>query len=333
MSTLLHIFIAILAVLVIWFLSGLLISATDRVAKRYHKPGFFVAFFVLGFLTSISEISVLTNATIQGVPAVSAGNLIGASLVIFLLLIPLLAVAGNGVATHAILKKHNLGLLLFVIFIPSAFALDGSLSVYEGWLLLAVYCALVYTVKKRSPAEKIAKDTVRHVKRELIAKRKATMLDCIKVGFAGLLIFFAGKILVDEALFFSTLFRIPPSFIGLILLSIGTNIPEITIALRCVLGRHKNIAFGDYMGSAAANTPLLGILIILNGNFALESSEFIPTSILLFIGLVLFFIFSISKNVLTRKEGAVMLILYVFFILIQLVNIFSLVPTSHGATL
>ncbi len=49
-----HILIFLLSSAVIWFLSGMLVDATERVASRFNKPGFAVAFFVLGFLTSIS---------------------------------------------------------------------------------------------------------------------------------------------------------------------------------------------------------------------------------------------------------------------------------------
>ena len=58
-----HALLFALSAAVIWFLSGILIDATDRVAKRYKKPGFAVAFLVLGLLTSIGEFSVATNAT------------------------------------------------------------------------------------------------------------------------------------------------------------------------------------------------------------------------------------------------------------------------------
>ncbi|MDD5470069.1 MAG: hypothetical protein PHO92_04715, partial [Candidatus Peribacteraceae bacterium] len=88
MTTFLHLCLLFLAAAVIWLLSGMLINATDRVARRYKRPGFAVAFFVLGFLTSIGEMSVAFNSTMQGVPQVSAGNLIGGSIVMFFLIIP-----------------------------------------------------------------------------------------------------------------------------------------------------------------------------------------------------------------------------------------------------
>ncbi len=315
-----HILLAFGAIATIWLLSGSLIDATDRVAKRYHKPGFAVAFFVLGILTSVSEMSVATNATLQHVPQVSAGNLLGASTVIFLLIIPLLAVLGNGIPMDRSLRPSNTMLLLFTVLFPSLCALDGKVSVIEGVLMFALYAVLVWRIRKHNPMEGVAQDALEQTHRELIGGRHATAVDTVKIAVSAVLIFVSGNILVGESVFFAQLLSVPVSFIGLILLSIGTNIPELVIAIRCVIGRHKDIAFGDYMGSAVFNTPIFGFLALANGDFILERSEAVVNSVVLGIGLLLFFVFARSKNMLSRAESIVLLTLYAVFLALQLGN-------------
>jgi cation:H+ antiporter len=333
MTIFLHLALFLLATAVIWMLSGMLVNATDRVAKRYERPGFAVAFFVLGFLTSIGEMSVAFNSTIQGVPQVSAGNLAGASLVIFFLIIPLLAIVGNGVETTTALRPRSLAILLCVVLVPCFLCIDGSLRPSEGIVMLLLYAALIFFIKKKRSSEAVAKDAIRRVGTELTTHRRATALDVTKIAFGAIVIFIAGKILVDEAVFFSRLLGVPPSFVGLMLLAIGTNIPELVIAVRGVLSKHKDIAFGDYLGSAAANTPLMGMLAITNGRFELESSEFIPTFLLMGIGLTLFFLFARTKASLSRKEGLVLFALYVVFVTVQMFNIVRIAPQTHGSAL
>lgn len=318
MSAIPHILLFGLSATVIWGLSGMLVSATDRVAKRYHRPGFGVAFFVLGILTSISEISVAVNASIEGVPQISAGNLIGGSMVIFLLIIPLLATLGNGIPLGKILSTRTMILVLAFVLLPSLLILDHTISRSEGAIMIIMYVALMYGLEKKKPAEQTAGDAVQDVKEELLRKRKATVLDVAKISFAALLIFAAGKILVDEALFFSRSLSVPPSLMGLILLSVGTNVPELTVAIRCVIRKKTDIAFGDYLGSAAANTLIMGFLPLFNGPFRVERSEFIATFALLCVGLALFFVFSRSHKDLSRKEGGVLLGIYGVFMLIQI---------------
>lgn len=320
MSALPHILLFGLSAAVIWGLSGILVSATDRVAKRYHRPGFGVAFFVLGILTSISEISVAVNASIEGVPQISAGNLIGGSMVIFLLIIPLLATLGNGIKIGTILSTRNMVLVLAYILLPSLLILDHAVSRKEGLLMIIMYVALLYGMEKCKPAEQAAGDAMQEVKSHLLRRRKATALDIVKISIAALVIFAAGKILVDEALFFSRSLSVPPSLIGLVLLSIGTNVPELTVALRCIIRKKTDIAFGDYLGSAAANTLIMGFLPLLNGPFRVERSEFIATFILLCAGLALFFVFSRSRHDLSRKEGGVLLGIYGAFMVLQILS-------------
>lgn len=322
-----HLLLFLFSGAVIWGLSGLLVSATDRVAQRYKRPGFAVAFFVLGLLTSISEFSVAANATIEGVPHISAGNLVGGSLVIFLLLMPILAVLGGGVAMSNALARDHLALLLLVVALPSALIIDGNVKRWEGVLMLMFYALLIYSVQKRRPVEEVIEQTISDVETELLHKRhfltthKATLIDLGKIIFAAVMIFVAGRLLVDESVYFAELFSIPPSLVGLLLLSIGTNAPELVIALRCIVGKHQEIAFGDYMGSAAANTLLMGFVSVTSGTFALERSEFVPAFFLLSLGLVLFFVFSRTKNDLSRREGWVLLGLYGCFLVIQITNL------------
>src|SRR3989338_7470207 len=144
MITVVHISIFLFSSAVVWFFAGILIESVDRVARRFHKTGFSVAFFVLGFLTSISEISVALNAGIGGVPQVSVGNLVGASFVIPLLIIPFLAIAGKGIELKKLISGRNLLLVFAVIALPSLLVVDGDVTRTEGVLALLVFTTLVY---------------------------------------------------------------------------------------------------------------------------------------------------------------------------------------------
>ncbi|MDD5026850.1 MAG: hypothetical protein PHH13_05805 [Candidatus Peribacteraceae bacterium] len=320
MTLLAHILLFALSACVMWLLSGVLIDATDTVARRYRKSGFAVAFFVLGFLTSIGEMSVLVSASAGGVPQVSAGNLLGASVVIILLIIPVLAIFGNGIQMARALHPSTIALLLGVVLLPSLLTLDGTLGIAEGFIMIFLYATIFFLVQKRHPAEQEASEAIQETERMLLHKKHATLIDCGKIAIGGILIFLSGIILVEESVYFATILHIPFSFVGLLLLSIGTNVPEFVIAVRCVLGRHKDIAFGDYMGSAAANTFLFGLLAVANGPFHIEASETRLTFIVFAIGAVLFFLFSRTRGTLSRKEGLILLSLFLLFMTMQIGN-------------
>lgn len=308
-----NIAVFIIAGSVIYFFGGILIEATADIAKRLHRDGFIVAFVLLGILTSLSELSVAFNSTIEGVPQVSAGNLIGASFVIFLLIVPILAIFGKGIKLQHTLSKQRLLLALAVIAAPALIVLDGKLTRLDGIIMLALYAILV----RYSPTKQRIKE-VHHQLVKISIIRKDILMDILKIVAGAVLIFFSGRLMVEEALYFSNLLKVPSSFIGMLVISIGTNMPELVIAIRSIRKRRKSIAFGDYVGSAAFNTFIIGVLCIANGTFLIARKEFIITSCFLILGLGTFYIFSRSKYNISRTEGILLGTIYITFIIIQL---------------
>jgi cation:H+ antiporter len=323
MELLTHIAMFLLSAAVIWFFSGILVESVSRVAQKIGRSGFSVAFFVLGFLTSIGEISVAFNSILAGSPDLSAGNLVGASIVILLLIIPLLAIAGNGIGVSKSISSRNLSFALLVITLPALFAIDGGVSRTEALIMLLLYATLLYLIERHPPLSKAAEELGEELKD--IDKGGGTLFHGLRILGGATIIFLSGHILVGEAVYFANAFGAPASLIGLILISIGTNIPELGIALQAIVKRHKDVALGDYLGSAAANTVIFAFLALLGGEFSLEPMEFRVAFIILVGGLVAFYFFARSNHRLSRKEALILLGFYAVFLIIQLLTFGKLV--------
>lgn len=313
-----HIFLFLLAASIVWYFAGLLIESVNRVAKRFHQNSFTIAFFVLGFITSISEISVMVNSTIDKTPQVSAGNLAGASFVIILFIIPLLAVLGNGIGLRNTLSRRNLALGLFSMLLPTLFLIDGDVTRSEGLVCLLSYFTLFYFIRKKETLP--AAVAVEEVEEGLLKKAQATTWDVAKIFGGGVFIFLGGHILVQESVFFAELLTVPRSIIGLVVLSLGTNIPELVVAVCAIRKKKKDIAFGNYIGSALANTFIFGLLPFFNGTFLSEPSGFMITLVLTVVGFALFYASCLSKNRLSRKEGLLILSIYALFLVFHVIN-------------
>ncbi len=315
MVTFVHLVLFMASAAIIWFFAGMLVESINRVAQRFYLSGFTVAFFVLGFLTSISEISVMVNSTIDKAPQISTGNLIGASFVILLCIVPLLAIAGNGIRLTNTLHRSSLALALMVVLLPVLLVLDGTVTRSEGMACLLLYGLLIYRIRRQ--ASVTVPTVVKAVETNLLHKRRVTIVDAGKILVGAAFIFIAGNLLVDESIYFSNILSIPSSIVGLLVLSIGTNIPEIVIALRSLLKKHTEIAFGDYLGSTVANTLIFSFLPWLNGNFTVERTEFLFTAVLMIVGLFGFYIAGQSKNTISRAEGVGLIALYALFVIVQ----------------
>lgn len=317
MSLLVNILIFFVSVGIVWYFAGILIEAVSRIAKRFCRTGFFTAFFLLGLLTSISEISVAINSSLAEVPGVSVGNLAGASFVILLFIVPVLAIAGRGLALNDAVSKQNLLLILSAIALPTALVIDGTVTKTEGLLALLAYGTVAYSLYRNRKSIN-ACDPIVEESNDFIPP---VLKDLFRIFIGALAIFGAAHFLVEQSVYFANLLSVPSSLIGLLLLSLGTNVPEIVIAIRAIMRRKTDIALGDYLGSASMNTFIFSLLALGNGTFRVEASEFIATTGLMIVGLLTFYVFVRRTCTLTRREGVVLLMFYVAFVVFQLLTI------------
>lgn len=303
------------AAVVLWLSSRVLVDSIDRYAKRNHRERFVVAFFVLGLVTSISEFSVALNSLVRGVPDVSAGNLLGASFVIFFLIVPLLAIGGRGITLSHMLSRYCAFVAFVAVLTPSLLAIDGEVTLLDGTLALVAYGLVIVCVHR------LHAKASRHTKGASFAEQAA---DLLKVLIAALFIFIAGHFLVEETVYFAGALTLPASLIGLLVLSIGTNVPEITIAIRSILSNRAEIAFGDYLGSALTNTLIFGLLPFVSGSFMVSTGATVAFATLFAFGTLSFFLFTQTKRTITRAEGTVLLAFYAAFVTLQAQHIATL---------
>ena len=125
----------------IWAGSTLLVKAVDMLSHKIHKSSFVISFLLLGALSSIAEISVAVNSYLDQTLAISTGNLMGGIIVLFLFLIPMLAIAGNGIKLGHKISKAGLVVALGALLLPSIFMLDSHLMLRESFFLIGAYGA------------------------------------------------------------------------------------------------------------------------------------------------------------------------------------------------
>lgn len=295
----------VISLVMLWVGAGLAVNAIVRISHSLHIRSFFVSFFLLGFCTSISEIMLGVNAAIQNQPEIFVGNLIGGSVVIFLLIIPLLAMAGGGVNLNHSFTFKDLVTAVAVIGMPALLTLDNNISITDALICLASYGYFVFSLQRGSKTfEQLA---------TIDFSRKFLLLNIFKVAVAVVIVFAASNLLVHHTVLLGNYFGISTFILSILVLSIGTNIPELSIAVRAITEQKNDIAFGDYVGSASLNTAEMGILILAGGKtIPANGSNF---SVLAFlIGLVVFAIFGKSKSSISRREGLGLLVWYVLFI-------------------
>src|SRR3990167_1343263 len=151
---------------VIWAGSGLIVSAVSKLSQRLHVPAFLVSFVVLGILTSTPEMAVGLSAVSSGTPSIFVGNLLGGIPVIFLLIIPLLAILGRGIKLNHGLGQNSILLALAIAVAPFVAVLDHEVNNQEGVILIGAYFVVVLLLHRNN----------------VVTKHNVNQLNCLVLG-------------------------------------------------------------------------------------------------------------------------------------------------------
>ncbi len=306
------IFWSVLAFVTLWYGSGLIVESVRLLAHKIHIASFAMSFFVLGLLTSIPELAVGITALNEDRPEIFVGTLLGGVVVMFLFVIPILAIVSKkGVRIHKHLSSRNLLVILGIIAVPALFSLDGVITNTEGFILVALYVSLFFIIRTR-------KGVLNRVEKVLSNERVDWRHShALRLALGVVLVFLSSRFVVDQTILFSERYNISTFLIGLMVLSIGANLPELALALRSRTDDSEDIALGDYLGSAASNTLLFGVLTLVNNGEVITAKEFKITFLVIITALASFYLIARGKSRLTKKEGFILLGCYLLFLLIE----------------
>ena len=300
----------ILTVLVLFYLLG---KAADLVILNIREIGeklgigtFFLG-ILLGFLTSLPELSLGINAIINNVQAVSLGNLFGGIIVLFGLILGISLVLNRKIKTNGEVMEY--AMVVVYIFFPLFMGLDGKLGFVDGLILVAVYFYLLYMfyIKHKN-----------HNVLELDINRRNHVLKKCLLILAGLVsVIIISSWIIKLFIFLLNDFNYSIFLIGLILFSLGTNLPELIVVIRSYHGHIKELAISNLIGSAMANVMMIGMFASIKP-FSIEVNiSYYALMFFTVLLLVSFLVFYRSDNALSRREGFALIGVYIIFLIIQ----------------
>ncbi|MBI3343210.1 sodium:calcium antiporter [Candidatus Gottesmanbacteria bacterium] len=293
--------------------ANLVVGATLALARRLGLTGFTIGFLLLGILTSTPEISLAIQSSLTGLPQLSTGDLIGGQILILSLMMGTLTLILGKVALDHRLSWRDLVSMCAVIAAPALVLWDGALTRGEGIFLVGTYAVHAMLLTHDGKA-------IHHLERYHSHHHThlGHVIGLFVMGILGIII--ASRVIVTNASVIVQSFFISPLVFGLFFLSFGTNLPEMALAFGALRHRGKEIAIGDFLGSAAANTLILGFLGIMSPYRASDPHRVVPALVLL-LSLTVFFLWSFwTGKSLSRREGVGLLAFYALFVAYELVG-------------
>ena len=137
--------------------------------------------------------------------------------------------------------------------------------------------------------------------------------------FFGVLILLASSaILVWAGKGLSSTMNIGIFSFGIIFVALGTALPELAFGARALMLKHTKMSIGNSLGSIAFNSAfIIGIVSIISPIRLQNWQGFFIASSFLFAALLLFNIFIYTRSNISRRESAILIFLYIFFLAVQ----------------
>ncbi len=301
--------IAVISILVMAKASAYAINAIAHYAKTTGISNYFIGFLVVSMGTTLPEFSTAVMGSFANQGKLILGDLIGASIIDVTLILGIVAILGKKLKVQGKFKG-SLSILLLTL-IPLILGIDGRLDTKDGFILLAAFGLYVLKLIRNEKSHSCIKKQVAF---KYIWKDMFIFLGCMTA------LLLSARWLLISAIHISNILHIPAYLMGLIFLGLITAIPELTIAIKSVLGGMSSITFGNLLGSVIANTTFaLGTASILR-TIVFDRTVFIPTAMFMITAVFIGVLF-LNKGEITWKEGIGLLLIYLTFVASQVFTI------------
>jgi cation:H+ antiporter len=257
---------------------------------------------------------VSVNANLAGSGDITLGNVIGSNICNIGLIVGITALIKPINVSLQIVRKDII-IMCGVTILPILMLIDGQIGRVEGVILiLLLFVYLWYNIFIVSKQGNTEADT----EIDSIVKKSKPMWMNIAFIVGGLALLIVGaNLFVEHAVEIARFFSVSESVIGLTIVAIGTSLPELATSVVASIKGESDISLGNIVGSNIFNIlAILGIASVINPiNFG--NITYIDLSIMLMFAVILLPL-ARTGFIIDRKEGLILLLLYVGYIYILL---------------
>lgn len=311
---LLDIIILLVGFVIIIKSSDVLVDAASSLALKLRVPKMLIALTIVSFGTCAPEVAISFRSVANGDGVMAFANVIGSCIVNVFLIIGLASFIRPIKVRHATVKKE-LPLLFIVTTAFSFLMLDAvfnpmspnTFSRNDSFILILLFCMFIlYLVGMLFKRSKINEEEEDKGKFSII-------VSCLLLLVTIILIIYSSEMIIDSAKAIATALNVSEKAITMTAIVIGTSLPEMIMTVTSARKGEFDMAIGNIIGTNIFNIcVVLGLPILIFGNIVLEGFGFIDI-LAVFLSSFLLFVFARSEREVSKKEGTIMLIVFVLY--------------------
>jgi cation:H+ antiporter len=260
---------------------------------------------VVAFGTSAPELAATLAAAFRGAAEIATGNVVGSNIANVGLILGLMALVYPLMTSWAFIRREVPFMVLATVLALALFA-DGRLGALEGSVLLAAMAAFLL-LAFRAPGE-VATAAVPAV---VDGGRRGSALVPLALALTGIAVLIGGaQALVAGAVSIAQDLGVSQRVIGLTMVAIGTNLPELASSMVAALRRETDLILGNIVGSNVFNLLFVLGLAALVHPFEVDVVA-LRIDLIVMTGFSLVLVPMVITGLrVGRAEGAVLLLAY-----------------------
>lgn len=139
------------------------------------------------------------------------------------------------------------------------------------------------------------------------------IISCFLLLVTIILIIYSSEMIINSAKAIATALNISEKAITMTAIVIGTSLPEMIMTVTSARKGEFDMAIGNIIGTNIFNICIvLGLPILIFGDIVLEGFGFIDI-LAVFLSSFLLFVFARSEREVSKKEGTIMLIVFILY--------------------
>jgi cation:H+ antiporter len=289
-------------------------EASVDVAKRLGIPQLLIGATLVAVATTLPETLISFYGGVAEESGISLGTVIGSPVANLGLILGILFLFGHAKPERGYFTR-TINIFIFLLALVLALGINGSITPFGGWMLLAlsvIYLTLEFLVSKSEES---------FVDRIESRFEKATSFLFHSDGYKDILFFVLGavvlgvgaKFLVDSTVVIAHSLNIPTIIVAATAIAFGTSLPELATAIHSIIKGRLGLSIGNLAGASVLDfTMALGAGAIINTLIIPKEALFLSIGTLFILSLLS--LAAVLTKISTEKIGIALIVVFVVFV-------------------
>jgi len=310
-------FLLIIGLLFLYYGGDLLVKGSVGLALRFKISTLVVGMTIMSFSTSCPELFVTVQALFSESSNIALGNVIGSNIANIALVLAVTALIFKlKISQQTIRIDYPFMIIVTVLFGLILYYFKQINYIVGLFFIFSISFFSYFLISK-------SKNDDGFISHNINNEYKNTLLHNIVLLILGILLLkFGADYLVDGAILIANKFGVSDRVIAVSVIAIGTSLPELVASVIAAYRKESSLAIGNIIGSNIFNILIvLGVSSLIKTikiqDYAILNVDYL-WMMLIFI-LLGIFIYCSKNQQISRYQGGILLLCYVYYIFSSIV--------------